>query len=82
MVYVSDPARKAELVPKLKTLYAALKGLRKSTASKNMRVLGLPTPAESDQAPDLVLAAKPDYAFSGDSAKAYITDAQAGLMGF
>jgi hypothetical protein len=44
--------------------------------------LGLPTPAESDQAPDLVLAGKPDYAFSGDEATTYITDADGGTHGF
>ncbi|HEX3120880.1 MAG TPA: hypothetical protein VHP80_17410, partial [Candidatus Acidoferrum sp.] len=44
--------------------------------------LGLPTPAESDQAPDLVLAGKPDYAFSGHVAKSYITDASGGTHGF
>jgi hypothetical protein len=42
----------------------------------------LPTPAESDQAPDLVLAGKPDYAFAGDAAKTYITDANGGTHGY
>jgi predicted AlkP superfamily pyrophosphatase or phosphodiesterase len=82
MVYVSDPERKAELLPKLRSIYASAEGIEKVYGVEEFAGLGLPTPAESDQAPDLVLAAKPDYAFSGDSAKTYITDATGGTHGF
>jgi predicted AlkP superfamily pyrophosphatase or phosphodiesterase len=82
MVYVNDPARKAELFPKLKSIYARAEGIERVYGVEEFGALGLPTPMESDQAPDLVLAAKPDYAFSGDSAKSYITDAVGGTHGF
>jgi hypothetical protein len=32
--------------------------------SEDFPKIGLPTPDRSDQAPDLMLAAKPDYAFT------------------
>jgi hypothetical protein len=44
--------------------------------------LGLPTSAQSDQGPDLVLAAKPDYCFAGDSGKSFVSSATGGTHGF
>ena len=82
MVYVTNPARKAELLPRLKSIYAEAEGIERVYGTEELPSLGLPTPAESDQAPDLVLAGKPDYAFSGDAAKSYITDASGGTHGF
>jgi predicted AlkP superfamily pyrophosphatase or phosphodiesterase len=82
MVYVTNPARKAELIPWLKSIYGAAEGVEKVYGVEDFVALGLPTPAESSQGPDLVLAAKPDYAFSGDSAKTYVTDANGGTHGF
>jgi predicted AlkP superfamily pyrophosphatase or phosphodiesterase len=82
MVYVTNPARRAELVPRLKSIYGAAEGVEKVYGVEDFVALGLPTPAESSQGPDLVLAAKPDYAFSGDSAKTYVTDANGGTHGF
>ena len=82
MVYVTNPARKAELLPRLKSIYAEAEGVEKVYGVEDFRSLGLPTPSDSDQAPDLVLAAKADYAFSGDAAKTYITDAKGGTHGF
>ncbi|MBV9887161.1 MAG: alkaline phosphatase family protein [Acidobacteria bacterium] len=82
MVYVNDAARKAGLIPQLKSIYAQAEGIERVYGVEEFGGLGLPTPAASDQAPDLVLAAKPDYAFSGDAAKSYITDANGGTHGF
>jgi predicted AlkP superfamily pyrophosphatase or phosphodiesterase len=82
MVYVTNSARKAELIPRLKSIYAEGEGIEKVYGVEDFAALGLPTPSESDQGPDLVLAARPDYAFSGDSAKSYITDATGGTHGF
>jgi predicted AlkP superfamily pyrophosphatase or phosphodiesterase len=45
--------------------------------------LGLPLPEDSHQSPDLVLAAKPDYMFSGESEGDFITHIpEAGAHGF
>ena len=82
MVYVTNPARRAELLPRLKSIYADSEGIEKVYGTEELPSLGLPTPAESDQAPDLVLAGKADYAFSADLAKSYITDASGGTHGF
>jgi predicted AlkP superfamily pyrophosphatase or phosphodiesterase len=82
MVYVTDPARRAELVPRLKAIYSGAEGVEKVYGLEDFGALGIPNPAESDQGPDLVLAAKPDYAFAGDVAKTYITDANGGTHGF
>jgi predicted AlkP superfamily pyrophosphatase or phosphodiesterase len=82
MVYVTNSGRKAELIPRLKSIYAEGEGIEKVYGVEDFAALGLPTPSESDQGPDLVLAARPDYAFSGDSAKSYITDATGGTHGF
>ncbi|HUE43268.1 MAG TPA: alkaline phosphatase family protein [Candidatus Sulfotelmatobacter sp.] len=82
MVYVTNAARRAELILRLKSMYAGAEGIEKVYGVEDFGSLGLPTPAESDQGPDLVLAAKPDYAFSGDSAKSYITEAAGGTHGF
>ena len=40
--------------------------------------LGLPTPSQSDQAPDLVLAATPDYMFANELEGDFITHVTAG----
>jgi predicted AlkP superfamily pyrophosphatase or phosphodiesterase len=82
MVYVSDPARRAELVPRLKAIYSEAEGVEKVYGVDDFAGLGIPTPGSSSQGPDLVLAAKPDYAFAGDAANSYITDANGGTHGF
>jgi predicted AlkP superfamily pyrophosphatase or phosphodiesterase len=82
MVYVNNSARKAELIARIRSIYSNAEGIEKIYGVEDFGPLGLPTPAESDQAPDLVLSGKPDYAFSGDSAKTYITDANGGTHGF
>jgi predicted AlkP superfamily pyrophosphatase or phosphodiesterase len=82
MVYVNNSARKAELIARIRSIYSNAEGIEKIYGVEDFGPLGLPTPAESDQAPDLVLAGKPDYAFSGDSAKTYIADANGGTHGF
>jgi predicted AlkP superfamily pyrophosphatase or phosphodiesterase len=82
MVYVSNAARRAELISQIRTIYSSAEGIEKVYGVEDFGALGLPTPAESDQGPDLVLAGKPDYAFSGDAAKTYITDENGGTHGF
>lgn len=82
MVYVSNPARRAALVPRLKEIFGGAEGVEKVYGVEDFAGLGIPTPLASSQGPDLVLAAKPDYAFAGDTAKTYITDANGGTHGF
>jgi predicted AlkP superfamily pyrophosphatase or phosphodiesterase len=73
MLYVTNPNRKAELVPQLRRMFSSAEGIEGVYGVEDFVKLGLPTPSESDQAPDLVLAAKPDYMFGNESEGAFIT---------
>ncbi len=73
MVYVKDPARKAELVPELRRMFTSAEGIEGVYGAEDFAELGLPTPSQSNQAPDLVLAAKHDYMFGNKSEGAFIT---------
>jgi predicted AlkP superfamily pyrophosphatase or phosphodiesterase len=82
MVYVINPDRKAELIPRLASLYAQAEGVDGVYGKEVFEKLGLPTAAQSDQAPDLVLAAKPDYCFTGDLGTSFVSNATGGTHGF
>lgn len=82
MVYVTNPDRKAELIPKLKSLYADAEGIAQIYGEEDFAKLGLPTATQSDQAPDLVLAAKSDYCFTSDPGKSFVSSATGGTHGF
>jgi predicted AlkP superfamily pyrophosphatase or phosphodiesterase len=70
------------LIPKLKSFYAQAEGIERVYGAENFAELGLPTSAQSDQAPDLVLAAKSDYCFTGDPGKSFVSSATGGTHGF
>ena len=83
MVYVTNPDRRAELLPELRRLFTGAEGIDHIYGAEDFPELGLPTRATSDQAPDLVLAATPDYAFSNESEGSYLTEvAQGGTHGY
>jgi predicted AlkP superfamily pyrophosphatase or phosphodiesterase len=65
-VYVNDPTRKAELLPKLKALYAKAEGIDRVLDGSEAPTLGMPTPAENQGMGDLILDAKNGYAFRND----------------
>jgi predicted AlkP superfamily pyrophosphatase or phosphodiesterase len=67
-VYVSDPARRGELLPKLRSICAGLEGVAQVLDGADGPTLGMPTPAENPGMGDLVLYAKPGYAFKDKSA--------------
>ncbi len=62
-VYVTDPARRAELLPGLKELFAKTEGVSKVLDGNDGPTLGMPTPAENQGMGDLILYAKDGYAF-------------------
>jgi predicted AlkP superfamily pyrophosphatase or phosphodiesterase len=64
MVYVTDPNRRAELLPKLSTLFRGVEGVEHVYAPEDFGKLGLPSPGQSNQAPDLLIAAKPGNVFA------------------
>lgn len=71
-VYVTDPARKAELLPRLKALLAATEGVDRVFDGSEGPSLGLPTPAENPRMGDLILAAKAGYLFNNSAAPAEV----------
>jgi predicted AlkP superfamily pyrophosphatase or phosphodiesterase len=78
MVYITNPARRTELVPELRKIFGGAEGVDGVEGVEEFPKLGLPLPARSDQAPDLVLAAKPDYMFGNELEGEYITHVGAG----
>jgi predicted AlkP superfamily pyrophosphatase or phosphodiesterase len=68
-VYITDPAKRAELLPKLKELFAQTEGvaqvLESATAAHG---LGMPTADENEAMGELILYPKAGYAFSGTAA--------------
>jgi predicted AlkP superfamily pyrophosphatase or phosphodiesterase len=64
MVYVTDPSKRAALVPKLRELFQSLEGVDRVLGPADFAALGLPNPEEYSQMSDLVLAARNEYAFS------------------
>jgi predicted AlkP superfamily pyrophosphatase or phosphodiesterase len=62
-VYVRDAAERAALVPKLKAYFASVPGVAHVYTNQEARAIGLPAEEDTDQAPQLYLTAKTDYAF-------------------
>jgi predicted AlkP superfamily pyrophosphatase or phosphodiesterase len=83
MVYATNPDRREESAAELRRIFSGAEGVDHVYGPEDFRQLGLPTRALSDQAPDLVLAAIPDYAFSNESDGGFIADvAQGGTHGY
>jgi predicted AlkP superfamily pyrophosphatase or phosphodiesterase len=64
MVYMTDPSHRAELLPKLSTFFRGVEGVEHIYTPDDFGKLGLPSPQQSDQAPDLLIAAKPGNVFA------------------
>ena len=67
-VYVTRPEKKAELLPKLKEMLARMEGVERVIDGEDGPELGMPKPVENAGMGDLVLYAKPGYAFRNDAA--------------
>jgi predicted AlkP superfamily pyrophosphatase or phosphodiesterase len=63
-------------------MLAGVEGVDRVYGADEFAKLGLPVPAVSDQAPDLVLAAKADYVFSNESEGEIITQTVGGTHGY
>ena len=77
-VYITNPDRKAELSSELRRILTGVEGIDHVFGVEDFPKLGLPVPTTSDQAPDLVLAASPDYMFSNESDGDFVTEVSAG----
>ena len=82
MVYVLDRARRVELTTDLHKSFADAEGIETVYGADDFPKLGLPTPDHSDQAPDLLLAAKDGYAFNSGQETEYITALPGGTHGY
>lgn len=69
-VYITDPARRAELLPKVKAALARAEGIKAVLEGAEVQALGLPTPQENPRAGDLLLVAKDGYFFDNSAAPA------------
>lgn len=67
-VYVTDPARKAELLPRLKEICAALPGVDRVIDAPEANALGMPTPEQNSGMGDLILYPKNGHVFRADTA--------------
>jgi predicted AlkP superfamily pyrophosphatase or phosphodiesterase len=59
---------------RLKSLFSGKPGIRAALTPVEAAAQGWPTPKETDQAPDLLLYAADDYAFSGGDTGSFVTD--------
>jgi predicted AlkP superfamily pyrophosphatase or phosphodiesterase len=76
MVYLPDPAQRIALLPQLRTFFQNLEGVGHVYEASEFASLGLPTRAQSDQAPDLLLSAKQGYLFSDTTTGSVISPAK------
>jgi predicted AlkP superfamily pyrophosphatase or phosphodiesterase len=83
-VYVTDPAKKAELKPRLRALFAEIEGVDKVLDGSEGPPLGMPTPEENEGMGDLILYPKAGYAFQGAAMGEVVADSKnyAGTHGY
>ncbi len=62
-LYIHDAAKRTALLPKLKTYFEHLPGVAAVYTNEEAQKFGIPSSSSTDQAPDLYLTAKPNYAF-------------------
>ena len=62
-IYLRDSTQRAALVPRISELMRPVEGIARVVTGADILALGLPDPARSDQAPDLVLVAADGYDF-------------------
>jgi predicted AlkP superfamily pyrophosphatase or phosphodiesterase len=81
-IYITNPARKAELLPQLKKLFAKAEGVAQVLDGHDGPTVGMPTPEENQGMGDLVLFAKAGYSFKGEAGgDAAAGDAKPGYLG-
>ncbi|MBE7537820.1 MAG: alkaline phosphatase family protein [Opitutaceae bacterium] len=67
-IYVTDPARRTELIPKLKSLFVGAEGVDRVIDGTSAPGLGMPGPDENQAMGDLILFARAGFSFSGSAA--------------
>jgi predicted AlkP superfamily pyrophosphatase or phosphodiesterase len=65
MLYITRNGRRAELLPKLRELFGKVEGVSRVLGPEEFAEYGYPSREKNPRMADLVLAAKPGYAFTG-----------------
>ncbi|HXS95003.1 MAG TPA: ectonucleotide pyrophosphatase/phosphodiesterase [Candidatus Limnocylindrales bacterium] len=82
-IYITDPARRDELIPKVKAALANAEGIAKIMDRTDYPALGLPDPLKNPRMGDLFVAAKDGYAFgAGSEGEPVVTSAPYGSHGY
>jgi predicted AlkP superfamily pyrophosphatase or phosphodiesterase len=68
LVYVTDPSRRAELLPHLKELFSANEGIAQVLDGSAGPSMGMPNPKDNPRMGDLILVAKDGYLFDNSAA--------------
>jgi predicted AlkP superfamily pyrophosphatase or phosphodiesterase len=79
--YVCDPARKAELLPRLREVLSNLEGVDRVLDGSEGPGLGMPTPEQNAGMGDLILFAKKGYAFQLPATGEHETADSTGYLG-
>jgi predicted AlkP superfamily pyrophosphatase or phosphodiesterase len=66
--FVTDPAKRAQLLPKLKGICQGIEGVDRVLDGNEGPTLGMPTPAENQGMGDLILYPKAGFAFQSNAA--------------
>jgi len=61
LVYITNPENREKLAPRLKEIFRATEGVDRVVEPREYVGLGLPTPQENSQAPDLILFSQDGY---------------------
>lgn len=80
MVYITNPARKAELSKSLAEMFAKVEGIDRVLAPGEFAALGYPDPKDNPRMADFVLAAKTGYSFTGDAQGEVVVEVPAGQI--
>ena len=67
LVYVTDPARRAELLPKVRALLERMEGVAEVMGRDRFAALHYPDPERNPQMADLVVVGKPGFAFGNEA---------------
>ena len=82
MVYAAKNSKRSQSLAKLRALFAQMEGVEHVFRPEEFGPLGLALSPASDQTPDLLLTAKPGYAFSGGTRGSALRTTTGGTHGY
>jgi predicted AlkP superfamily pyrophosphatase or phosphodiesterase len=80
-IYVRDRSQAAALVPRIERAVSAIEGVDRVVSGSGLAALGLPDPAASDQAPDVVVAVRDGYDVGRADSGELVVDTDATHLG-